>query len=74
MNILNKPSFLSHILNGIIILLVIYLIYKEYDTIKQSSTMQILLLLILLSIAIGIHGLSHLGLEIFYKFNLLELV
>jgi len=74
MNILNKPSFLSHILNGIIILLVIYLIYKEYDTIKQSSTMQILLLLILLSIAIGIHGLSHLGLEIFYKFNPLELV
>jgi hypothetical protein len=35
---------------------------------------QILVLILLFSIAIGIHGLSHAGLEAIYKYNPLSLI
>lgn len=73
MNLLTKPSFLSHVCNGILILIVLWILMKNYllgDKILRTE--DLLNILLLLSITIGIHGLMHLGLEINYKFNPLE--
>lgn len=73
MSLLSKPSFLAHIINGLFLLFVIILLVNKYGIGDHKlETIQQIYLLLLLSIAVGIHGLSHLGLEIFYKFNPLE--
>ena len=62
-----RPSFLAHITNGItlciaIIMLLSYLIYKNVD-------LQLLSVVLLLSIAIGIHGVSHMYEEVYFGWN-----
>ena len=56
------PSFYAHIINGILLLIGLILLFKNYSNI-------ILFLVLLLSIAVGIHGILHLGLEKNYNFN-----
>ncbi len=70
-NVLNKPSFYSHLLTGIITLFVIIIIYFNYKKINLSFYQKMILLL-LITIIIGIHGISHLLLETNYHFNPLE--
>ncbi len=66
MSLLFKPSILSHILQSIILLYIfILLLLNEQNTNKLT-------ILLLLSITIGIHGLSHLGLELFYGVNSIQ--
>lgn len=62
--ILKKPSFYGLFATGIIILLVIYQMYKS-----PSITLQEYLLL---GILIGIHSILHYYMEISYKYNPLE--
>ena len=62
-----RPSFLAHVTNGItltvaILMLISYLLYKNVD-------LQLLSVVLLLSIAIGIHGISHVYEEIYYGWN-----
>jgi hypothetical protein len=54
------PSALASAISGILILIALLLFFKK-NKVKQQ------ILLLLFSIAIGIHGISHLGLEIFYN-------
>ncbi len=70
-NVLTKPSFYSHVLTGIILLFVIIIIIFNYKKINMTFYQKIILLL-LITIIIGIHGLSHLLLEVHYHFNPLE--
>ena len=67
--IIGVPSFYAHILNGLFLLLSAVILYKNYDKITKSSPYQLLTLTLIMSIAVGIHGLSHLGLETVYGFN-----
>jgi hypothetical protein len=67
--IVGVPSFYAHILNGLFLLLSAVILYNNYDKITKSSPYQLLTLTLIMSIAIGIHGLSHLGLETVYGFN-----
>ena len=60
------PSFLAHIGNVLLILLAAVLFFQNYASIKKTD---MIMLALLASIAIGIHGLSHLGLERIYGFN-----
>jgi hypothetical protein len=64
-----RPSFLSHIMNGLIILVAIYLYCMNHRNIDMANTLVILLLL---SISFGIHGILHHYEEIHYNFNPLE--
>ncbi len=66
-----KPSFYAHLLTGLILLFVIVIIYLNYKKIN-ISLYQKLILLLLITIIIGLHGISHLLLEIHYGFNPLE--
>jgi hypothetical protein len=68
------PSFYAHIINGVLLLTAVVVILINYKKITRydgypGSTV---ILILLLSIAIGIHGISHLGLESVYSYNPLK--
>jgi hypothetical protein len=60
------PSFYAHVLNALLMLLAVMLLVKHYRTLRPYETIVVALLF---SIVIGVHGLSHLGLETAYGFN-----
>lgn len=62
------PSFYAHILNGTLTAFAIILILANLNAVKNMNTFNMLVILLLASIAIGIHGLSHQGLEKNYNF------
>jgi len=66
-----QPSILAHMLNGILLFSSIFLIVFYAP---KLDTFRTIILLILLSIAAGIHGLSHLGLERAYGYNPLSVL
>ena len=72
-NIYLNPSFYSHIINGLLLLTSAILIYKYYSVITRLEPYKLITFTLLLSIAIGIHGLSHLGLEKGYGYNPLSI-
>ena len=71
-NIFTKPSFYAHAINGLTILIVIILIFTNFNRLKRFDIYNIITLIISFGILIGIHGLLHLGLETQYNYNPLE--
>ena len=67
------PSIYAHMMNAILLLISVILIYRNYSTISRIAASEKVKLALLFSLAIGIHGLSHLGLEYVYKFNPLKM-
>jgi hypothetical protein len=65
------PSFYAHSINGILLLIALIIMITNYSKISRLEAYpgRTLYLILLLSIAIGIHGISHLGLESVYGFN-----
>ena len=68
------PSIYTHVINGILILIAVIILFKYYSEIVNTSPYRLLSIVLLLSIAIGVHGLSHLGLEQSYGFNPLRVL
>jgi hypothetical protein len=66
------PSLYAHVINGILLLVAFILLCQNYRSIKLDKY-RLILLVLLFSIATGIHGLSHLGLEKSYGYNPLQL-
>lgn len=73
-NIYFVPSFYAHIMNGLLILISFIILYKNYSKIKVLEPYKLIVLTLVFSIAIGIHGLSHLGLEKNYNYNPMKLI
>ena len=73
-NIYSVPSFYAHILNGILLFIAFIMVYKNYSKIIKLDPYQLVILTLLFSITIGIHGLSHLGLENNYNYNPMNLL
>ena len=63
------PSFYAHIINGLLLFAALILLYNNYSKIRNLDPYSLIILTLLFSIGIGIHGLSHLGLENVYKYN-----
>ena len=64
------PSLYAHILNGILLLSAFVLLFANYSQIKKHTSedpYKVVLLVLLFSIGVGIHGISHLGLERIYN-------
>jgi hypothetical protein len=60
------PSVYAHILNGLLLFAgVVYVVLN----VRARDPYQILVLILLFSMAAGIHGLSHMGLEYIYGYN-----
>ena len=63
------PSFYAHILNGLLLFISVILLYKNYPKISNLEPYKLIFLTLILSISIGIHGISHMGLEKIYGYN-----
>lgn len=63
------PSYFAQVLNGLLILLFLYIIFVNYGAITKTNYITKLQIIGLLTIAVGVHGLLHLGLEQFYGYN-----
>ena len=63
------PSFNSLVVTGLILLFSLVLFIQNRKTILTISPEKLIKLSLLASIAIGIHGLLHLGTESVYGFN-----
>ena len=63
------PSVYAHILNGALLLFAFVMLYKNYSKISNLEPYKLIGLTLLFSLTVGIHGLSHLGLEAKYNYN-----
>ncbi len=68
-NLLMAPSMNGLILTGILFLIIVIIFAKNYNKFLKLNYYQQITLLSLLSLAIGIHSILHLGGEVFYGFN-----
>ena len=66
MDLFKRPSILAHTLNGAFLIFSIILVFIYYSSLNKLSA---IIIAILFSIALGIHGLSHLGLEYVYGYS-----
>ena len=63
------PSILAHIIGGgFLVFALIYLIFNN-SRIFTLDSYRILILILLSSVAITVHGISHLGLEQIYSYS-----
>jgi hypothetical protein len=67
------PSVLSHMLNGGLLIVALVLAVLNYRVIRRLPVLQMITLVLILSIAVGVHGLSHAGLESAYGYNPLKI-
>ena len=65
-----KPSIYAHIINSIFILLALIIYIRNYKELASCSAYQILVLVLLTGLVVGIHCLSHLGLETAYGLDM----
>jgi uncharacterized membrane protein HdeD (DUF308 family) len=66
MDVLANPSVFAHMLNGFLLMLTGFLVVWNFRTLRKSNPYRLVLLVSILSVAVGIHALSHLGLESVY--------
>ena len=63
-----RPSFIIGMLAGLLIFISIIISIMNYNIISKDATTTVLILLIF-SIAIGIHGIHHVYEELYFNFN-----
>jgi hypothetical protein len=71
--LLTIPSIRAHTLNGGLLLLGGVLIALNFSFIRRLPALQLITLVLILSIAVGVHGLSHIGVESAYGYNPLQI-
>jgi hypothetical protein len=62
------PSIMAHVLNGMLLFAAIIYIFANIHKIRALDVYRIIVIIILLSIGLGVHGISHLGLEKEYNY------
>lgn len=70
---LYSPAIVAHTFSGGVLLASILYFASYFSKIISRDPYQLLVLILLFSIAIGIHGISHIGLESVYDYNPLSL-
>lgn len=66
------PSIMAHALNGLLVFSAVVVAYMNYRVLYRLDPFKKVMILLVFSIAVGIHGISHLGLESVYGFNPLK--
>lgn len=64
-----SPSLYAHVANGFLIFTSIVIFVRYYTKIMSLEPYKLIILSLLFSIVVGIHGLSHMGLEANYGYN-----
>lgn len=70
------PSLMAHTLNGILLVFALLFALFNFQKIKAFDVYRILVITLLFAAVVGIHALSHLGIEKEYNyvpFNLWEI-
>jgi hypothetical protein len=62
------PSIMAHMMNGLFLLTALIVAILSYSKLRTLDSYHVLVLILLGSVAIGVHGLSHAILEKHYKF------
>jgi hypothetical protein len=62
------PSFYAHVLGGVLGLIVLIKILLNYRQVQMLGLYDQLMLLLALSVAAGVHGISHQGMEELYGY------
>ena len=68
------PSIISLFVSGILMLVLFGLFFTNYKIFMRFDFYRKINMISLLAIAIGVHGLIHLGLETVYGFNPVKLI
>lgn len=68
-NILIAPSLNSLFVTGFLILFILVIFITNFKQIMSLDNYRKITILSLITIAFGVHGLIHLGVEINYGFN-----
>jgi hypothetical protein len=68
-NILIAPSINSLIVTGTILLFIFIIFIMNINSFKRLNYYQKIILLSTITMAVGVHGLIHLGVEREYNFN-----
>jgi hypothetical protein len=71
-NNLGIPSMYAHILTGSLVFTAVVFVIWNITKLQGIETYKKLIIVLLLSISVGVHGLSHLGLEQSYHYNPLQ--
>jgi hypothetical protein len=66
------PSFFALFITGLLVLFIVILFASNFKQFYRLNYYQQITLLSFITLAIGIHGLIHLGLEANYGFNPLQ--
>ena len=64
-----RPSIITHTIHGILAMIAVVLLLAFSYKLQTLDAYRILVLLLLFSATIGIHGISHLGLEREYGYS-----
>ena len=67
-----SPSFFSLFITGLLIFCIVIIFALNFNKFYRLNYYQQITLLSFITLAIGIHGLIHLGLEVNYGFNPLQ--
>jgi len=66
---LGIPSILAHTLNGGFLLLALVIGIMNFNSLSRLPPVQLLTLVLVISIAVGVHALSHASAERNYGYN-----
>jgi len=62
------PSIIAHVLNGILTFSAIVFGLYHLNALKKLDIFKVMIIILLFAIAVGVHSMSHLGLEKEYKY------
>jgi hypothetical protein len=65
---MTPPSVLTHIAGGAGLLFALWILFMNRSKFKTTDPYQILVIVLLFSIGLGLHGISHAILEKDYKY------
>lgn len=68
-NVTLAPSFIALTVTGFILVFMLIVLARNFKEISKASAIELASFMCVLSIAIGSHGMLHLGLEYVYGFN-----
>jgi len=63
------PSVMAHALNGILMFAAVVVAYMNFRVFRHTDPYKKVMILLVFSVAIGVHAISHLGLESTYGLN-----
>jgi hypothetical protein len=67
-NNLGAPSVYAHILSGVFVFTALLFVIWNITKLQGVDVYKKMIMLLLISISIGVHGLSHLGIEQTYHY------